>query len=60
MNTRETLLALREQLALLPAISIRFGNGHECCPPSVIREKVLSVLDSYISEQRDTAELGRI
>ena len=46
------LIELKEHIEQLPQITITFGSGHECVPASVVRYKVLAILQSYIDAAR--------
>ncbi len=47
------LVELRDNVSLLPSITVTFGGSHECVPPSLVRAKVLAVIDGYIEKARE-------
>lgn len=51
-DATDVLTRLKSDIERLPRLLILFGGGHECVPESLIRSKVLAVIQHYIDQTR--------
>ena len=60
--TKADLLKMREHVAGLPALTVQFGGpqGVECAPPSVVRYKVLAIIDAAIAAEPPAQDEDRV